>query len=438
MRPTLRAILLFVGGIPAALVPVLGSEAWVTVWVAYVAGAALALGVDALLAPGRSRIALRASGPATMALRAPATLEVTVDGARALTGARVEVLADLPADVDPVAVVAVKVPAGGAATVSFPLVPRRRGTFRVEAVWARWRGPLGLLERRIRVPVDVPVGVVPDLRPVRAAALRFFSSRDLASGSKSERYLGDGSEFESLRDHVFGMDPRTIDWKASARHRKLLSDEYRAERDHQVVLAIDTGRLMAEPLAGAPRLDHAIQAALLLGFVALRTGDRVGLHAFDERPRLWLPPVGGADGFPRLLGATAGLAYGTGETNFTLGLTDLATRLKRRSLVVVVTDFVDAVTAELMLDNVGRLVRRHLVLFVALSDPELLALAAAPPDGTRELHRAVAAAELLRDREVVLRRLRRLGARVLDARPADVSSDLVNAYLDAQRRELVG
>jgi uncharacterized protein (DUF58 family) len=148
--------------------------------------------------------------------------------------------------------------------------------------------------------------------------------------------------------------------------------------------------------------------------------------------------VGGADGFPRLLKATSGLAYGTGETNFTLGLTDLSTRLKRRSLVVVVTDFVDAVTAELMLDNVGRLVRRHLVLFVALSDPDLLAMASAPPDGTRELHRAVAASELLRDREVVLRRLRRLGALVLDARPADVSSDLVNAYHDAQRRELVG
>lgn len=438
MRPTLRAILLLAGSVPVALLPVLGPEWLVAVWLGYVALAVLATGMDALLAPGRSRLALRATAPATLALGTPGALDVTVDGTASPLAARVEVLADLPEGVDAAPIVAVDVPARATATASFPLVPRRRGTFHVEAVWARWRGPLGLVERRKRTPVDVSVGVVPDLRPVRAAALRFFASRDVTNGSKSERFLGDGSEFESLREHVFGMDPRTIDWKASARHRRLLSDEYRAERDHQVVLAIDTGRLMAEPLAGAPRLDHAIQAALLLGFVALRSGDRVGLHAFDERPRLWLPPVGGADGFPRLLNATSGLAYGTGETNFTLGLTDLSTRLKRRSLVVVVTDFVDAVTAELMLDNVGRLIRRHLVLFVALSDPDLLAMAAAPPDGTRALHRAVAASELLRDREVVLRRLQRLGALVLDARPEDVSSDLVNTYLDAQRRELVG
>ncbi len=438
MRPTLRAILVLAGAVPVALLPVLGSEALVVVWAGFVGLALLAIGIDGLLAPDRSRLTLRASAPTSLALGAPASLDVLLELARSLTGARMEVLPDLPADVAPASIVSVRVPARGRAIASFPLVPRRRGTFRVEAVWVRWRGPLGLLERRVRVPVDVSVGVVPDLRPVRAAALRFFSSRDLGSGSKSERFLGDGSEFESLRDHVVGMDPRTIDWKASARHRRLLSDEYRAERDHRVILCVDTGRLMGEPLAGAPRLDHAIQAALLLGFVALRTGDRVGLHAFDERPRRWLPPVAGADGFPRLLEATSSLAYGTGETNFTLGLTDLSTRLKRRSLVVVMTDFVDAVTAELMLDNVGRLLRRHLVLFVALSDPELLALAAAPPDGTRELHRAVAAAELLREREVVLRRLRRLGALVLDARPADVSSGLVNAYLAAQRRELVG
>ena len=93
------------------------------------------------------------------------------------------------------------------------------------------------------------------------------------------------------------MDPRTIDWKASARHRRLLSQERRAERDHQVVVAIDTGRLMGEPLEGMPRLDHAVHAALLLGYVALRTGDRVGLFAFDERPRAWAAPAAGVESF---------------------------------------------------------------------------------------------------------------------------------------------
>jgi uncharacterized protein (DUF58 family) len=282
------------------------------------------------------------------------------------------------------------------------------------------------------------VSVLPDIRPVRAAAMRFFTNREFVAGSNVERFLGDGSEFESLREYARGMDPRAIDWKASARHRKLFADEYRAERDHQVVLSIDTGRLMREPLEGLARVDHAIHAALLLGYVALRTGDRVGLHAFDERPRLFVPPTGGLDTFARLQAGAAGLRETTAESNFTLGLLDLATRLRRRSLVVVLTDFVDSVTAGLMVENVARLVRRHLVVFVALRDPELDAIKDARPDGTLGLYRAVTASDLLRERSVVLRRLERMGVRVVDAAPRDLAAGLLSTYLRARRRELVG
>jgi uncharacterized protein (DUF58 family) len=170
MRPTLRAILLLACAIPVALLPVFGSEALVVVWVGFVGLAALAIGMDGLLAPGRSRLTLRASAPATMALGSPGTLDVTVDATRALTGARVEVSPTCRRR-RPAALVAVGVRLGSA-VASFPLVPRRRGTFRVEAVWAWWRGPLGLLERRVRVPVDAPMASCPTSGPC-AAALRF-------------------------------------------------------------------------------------------------------------------------------------------------------------------------------------------------------------------------------------------------------------------------
>jgi uncharacterized protein (DUF58 family) len=286
-------------------------------------------------------------------------------------------------------------------------------------------------------PVGRAVAVVPDLAPVRAAAFRYFGSREVEAGVQVERFVGGGSEFDALVEWVPGLDHRAISWKASARHRKLLSQEFRAERNHQVVLALDTGHLMAEPLLGLPRLDHAVTAALLLSYVSLRLGDRVGLFGFDRAARAWTEPQGGLGAFARLRAASAALDYSTEETNFTLGLTELSTRLRRRSLVVVFTDFVDTVTAELMIENLGRLARRQLVVFVALRDPALHELALRRPGRPSDLHRAVVAADFVRERERVLARLRRMGIQCLDAAPGTVSTRLVSRYLDIKRRELI-
>jgi uncharacterized protein (DUF58 family) len=350
---------------------------------------------------------------------------------------RVEVLLDLAPEFDPTPPQALALPGGAPAELAIPLRARRRGLHPVEAVWCRWTGPLGLCGRRLRQLVGKRVAVVPDLRPVRAAAFRYFSSRELETGVQVERFPGDGSEFDALVEHVPGMDPRSISWKASARHRELLCQQYRAERNHQVVLALDTGHLMAEPLEGLPRLDHAVSSALLLGYVGLRLGDRVGLYGFDRASRAWAEPQGGLGAFPRLQALSAGLAYSTEETNFTLGLTELSTRLRRRSLVVVFTDFTDTVTAELMLENLQRLARRQLVVFVTLRDPALDRLAQEPPRRLSGLYRAVTASDFVRERERVLSRLRRMGVACVEAAPGQVSARLVSRYLDIKRRELI-
>jgi uncharacterized protein (DUF58 family) len=279
--------------------------------------------------------------------------------------------------------------------------------------------------------------VVPNVRAVRAAALRFFSSKDFLAGLKIEHYVGDGSEFDALREYVPGLDHRAIDWKSSARHRKLLVQDFRAERNHQVVIAVDQGHLMSEPVDGVPRLDHAINAGLLLGYFGLRTGDRVGLYGFDARMRSWSEPQGGIGSFVRLQAATAELAYSTSETNFTLGLAELSQRLKRRSLVILLTDFVDVVTAQLMVENLDRLARRHLVVFVTLRDPGLQRIAEGAPRTSLDLYRSVVAGDLVREREVVLRRLRRMGLFTIDADPGQVSVQLLNRYLDIKRREMI-
>ncbi|MGH9361790.1 MAG: DUF58 domain-containing protein, partial [Thermoanaerobaculia bacterium] len=186
-----------------------------------------------------------------------------------------------------------------------------------------------------------------------------------------------------------------------------------------------------------PKLDHAAGAALLLSYVSLRAGDRVGWFSFDAGVGPAADPQGGLRTFQALRRLAGRLDTSDAETNYTLGLTSLAQRLSRRSLVVVLTDFVDTVTAELMVENLDRLARRHLVVFVALQDPGLAAAAARAPDDLLRLNRAVVAASLLRDREVVLRRLARQGIQPLDAAPEQVGPRLINAYLEIKRRERI-
>jgi uncharacterized protein (DUF58 family) len=307
----------------------------------------------------------------------------------------------------------------------------------VESAWIRYAGPFGLAANVVRVELKKQSAIVPNVLAVKSAALRLLTDREFRAGLKIERYRGDGTEFDSLKEFVPGDDRRAVDWKASARHKKLVARQYRAERNHQVVMAVDTGHLMCERLAGIPKVDHAVNAALLLAYVSLKAGDRVSLATFDAKPGLFIEPRAGAQGFRALSQLASQVEYSDRETNFTLGLTSIAQRVVRRSLVVVLTDFVDTISAELMVENLDRLARRHEVVFVALKDPGLAATAAEAPRDLVALNRAVVAAGLLRDREVVLLRLRRMGIHPIDAEPRQVTTRLINTYLDIKRRERI-
>jgi uncharacterized protein (DUF58 family) len=433
MRPTARALALAALGLPLALLPAVAAARLWTLWPAFLGLLTLALGADAQLAPRRRQLAASLELPAAIAIGEGAEARLTL---RAPWRLPVTVAVDLSDKLEPQPRLRGEASVEGG-ELACRLVPKRRGRIVVERLWVRYTGPLGLVARVAVIELGREAVVVADTRPVRAAALRFAAERQSRAGQKIERYTGDGSEFDSLREYVRGDDARVIDWKASAHHKKLVARQHRAERNHQVVLAIDTGRLMAEPLGGVPRLDHAVTAALLLGYVSLRAGDLAGLAGFDARLGLWLAPRAGLGVFQALQRTAGRLEYSAAETNFTLALTTLGARLTRRSLVVVLTEFVDTVTAELMIENLSRLARRHVVIFVAMQDPGLAALAAAPPDDLRALNRAVVAAGLLRDREVVLRELAQRGIYALDAAPGRVHPRLVNTYLEIKRRERV-
>lgn len=437
IQPTGRAVLLLLAGLPVAVLPSLVAPGLWPLWAAVAAASVGLIAIDAWLAPAPRRCTVTVQAPAVLAVGAPGVAEIDVALAGRGGALPIEARLEVSPELGPSPAALLDVAPGAAVRWRVPLRARRRGTVTLRALWLRWAGPLGLVRRLLRQPLDRAIAVTPDLRPVRLVALRFFSARQVLAGVKVQRYLGDGSEFEALREFQPGFDHRALDWKASARHRQLLTRHFRAERNHQVVMAIDTGHLMAEPLDGVARLDHAVHGALLLAYVGLKTGDRVGLHAFDAGVRQWHAPVGGVRAFARLQARAATLDYSTHATNFTLGLTDLATRLSRRSLIVAFTDFVDSTSADLMVANLGRLARRHVVIFVALRDPLLDALADAVPSTPTALHEAVVADDLRRERARVLRTLAHRSVHVVDARPDQVSAALLNRYLDIRRRELV-
>jgi uncharacterized protein (DUF58 family) len=318
----------------------------------------------------------------------------------------------------------------------YHLIPNRRGTARLETLWVRWNGPLGLVQKQVRAPLGLEIPILPNVRWVKDEAVRLYA-RDAEFGIKTQVDRGEGSEFDALREFTSGMDRRAIDWKHSARHRQLLAKEFRTERNHNIVFAFDTGRLMSEPLGGVPKIDRAINAALLLAFVSLRAGDKTTFYGFDARPGLTSGQMSGTRAYPRLQDLAARLDYSTDEANYTLALSELGARLDRRSLVILFTDFVDTISAELMLENVRRLTDKHLVVFASFEDRALLDLAEHPPEVPQDVARAVIADTLLQERELVFLKLQRLGAQVIEARPERFGPDLVSRYLEIKRRELI-
>ncbi len=439
VHPTRRTLAAAALGTALAVIPVaISPDLWV-IWIAAWAAFFGALLVDVLRLPALADLEARLEVPTAIFMGEESTLSLHLrwNDVSDLKPIGVELMVSVEGHMTPPPPVT-RALSSKPTVLELPLRATRRGRSRIEGVWLRWSGPLGLMQRTGVIPFERDVDATPNLRAVRQLAASFASRNELRQGMRIERFLGDGTEFDSLREFMPGFDRRTIDWKSSARHTRLLSRHHRAERDRQIVIAIDTGHLMAEPLDGLPRLDHAIHAGLLLALMSTRSGDRLGLFAFGDRPVAFTEPRAGMAAFTSALEVASGLEYGASESNYTLGLTHLMQRLNRRSLVIVMTDFTDSITAELMVENLQRLANRHLVLFVSLRDPLLDRLVARRPDDLIQLQGAVVADSLLREREVVLQRLRQRGIHCLDANPSEVGMSLINRYLDIKRRELIG
>ena len=330
----------------------------------------------------------------------------------------------------------VRLPARGRATVSYEVLPTRRGAHVLGDHHVRFGSIFGLWIRQLRIPAQQPVRVYPDVQAVRAYELLAHTDRSSELVRAIRRHGGE-SEFECLREYSRDDEYRSIDWKATARRNKIISRQYQLERNQSIVFALDCGRLMTEPIAGMPVFDHALNSALMLAWVAARAGDHIGAFAFADDVRTFLAPAGGADVVRRLVRSMFDVHPELIETDFRTAFVRLGAQLRKRSLIVLFTQVIDDRSASELLAVTRSLSPRHLVLCVLLRDPGLDALARPADADAESLYTAAAAAELLGWRDRLVRDLQAARALVLDVAPAALTPQLLQRYLDIKVRQLL-
>lgn len=307
---------------------------------------------------------------------------------------------------------------------------RRRGRHTLPPVASRHTGPLGLASwyRTERDAADVLV--YPDLPAARRLALAVRQGRFRAPGSVTRGPLGLGTEFESVRDYVPDDDVRQINWRATQRLARPMTNQFRVEQDRDVVCVLDCGRLMAAPVRDRTRLDAALDATAAIAYVADEVGDRAGVVAFTDRVERQLAPR--RRGGEAVVHAVFDLEPTPVDADYELAFRTVGHA--KRALVLVFTDLLDEAAATALLDAVPVLVRRHAVVVASARDPDLVEVVTTPPTAAADVYSAVAALDVLGARAQVAGRLRRMGADVLEAEPDRLAAACVAAYLSAKRR----
>ncbi len=312
----------------------------------------------------------------------------------------------------------------------YRVVPERRGDFTFGRFNLRCRGPLGLVIRQYALcPESSSVKVYPRLKLFTGRELQALVSSLRQPGLRASRLVSLGTEFECLREYVPDDDYRQINWKASARSRKLISNHYQAEKSQNLLLVFEAGRMMVTETGSLNKLDHALNAGLLLGYAALLSGDRVGAMAFAHSVSAYMPP----DARSGQIGKIAGMLYPLQpqrvEPDYGSAFSYLARRQKKRSLVCVFTDLIDSRASAELIESAAALGKRHLLLFAVVGDNYLPGMVAAEIRNQGDIYRKAVAEQYLLEREQGIAFLRNRGVEVVELPPGADPIILVGRYL---------
>jgi len=320
--------------------------------------------------------------------------------------------------------------------IAYAARPHHRGTFSFGDIHLRLRGPLDLIERQGRVAATAPANVYPDLHEIRRYEVTLRRGLAYDAGQRRARVPGSGTVFERLREYLPDDDPRSISWTATARRGKPITVEYETERQQRILILLDAGRMMSSTLAGLTKLDHAVNTALMLSYVAIAKGDEVGLLGFADTVRSYALPRRGRKQFLRLTEELRRLEVTTTEPDYRAAFEFLRARTARRALVVLFTDLVDDEASRALVAAVTRLAGNNLVLCCLLADPQLAEVASKVPSSTTELYERVVAEDVQEARARALAILRRRGVHTIDVPAERLTVATIQRYLELKSRYL--
>jgi uncharacterized protein (DUF58 family) len=338
---------------------------------------------------------------------------------------------------------ALTVAAGRTEAARYSILPRARGDLPLGSVFLRYQSKLAFAERWAAADIPQTVCVLPDLELARQHALYLIRSRQVEMEKRRRRQRGLGREFESLREYRQGDDIRDICWTATARRNQLTTRIFEVERSQAVWLMLDAGRLLRAEIrkegsdVRLSKLDYAVNAALSLAQVASQCGDRVGLLAYGHTIQQNVAAGRGPSHLRVMVDCLAHVHAESSEADHSRAARVLLTEQSRRSLVVWITDFAETPTTPEVIEYAMQMTHRHLVVFAAVNQPDLSALAATVPQTPAEMYRHAAALEIAHRRELLLRGLRQRGVFALELVPGLLASSLVNQYLDIKERSLL-
>ncbi|MBK9215056.1 MAG: DUF58 domain-containing protein [Chloracidobacterium sp.] len=327
--------------------------------------------------------------------------------------------------------------AHGTAEFYYHLTPTRRGAYTFGKTAVRFLSRFGLVWCPAVMGEPQTVKVYPNMRRAREMELKALGARSFLAIQRRSIKRGEGREFESMRDYVRGDELRHISWTATARRNKLTTRQYQIERDQTVMIAIDAGRLMTGRIEDETKFDTAIHASLALMSACARAGDNCGLLVFGRRVRRFLPPKRGVEHIDAVLESLYDVEPEIVEPSYARAFQYIASNLKKRSFIVILTDLVDKESSRELITSLKLLRPRHLLLVATIGDRDLNVAVSCPPSDINELFTQSAAEEIIHQRSAALRLVESIGGLALDVTAKTLAPRLLEAYLRAKERALL-
>ncbi len=436
--PTWWWMALFAISFLFALIAVLASDV-VVLLMLFISTAIVFVAVDlaALIIGTKSGISATRKVALTASLGVELPCEVTIDNPTRME-LRGAVRDDLPEHFTAKPVQhKLLLPPRGNVTMRHKLLPMRRGPFDLENVYLQLTSPARFWVLQKTLKVHNRLNVYPDMKQLADYALLARTNRLSLIGVRRTRRIGQDSDFERLRDYTPDDNYRHIDWRSTARRSKLTVRQFQSDQSQRIIFLLDCGRMMTNERGGFSLLDHALNAALMLAYVALSQGDEVGLLCFSDKVHRFIPPRGGASQMNRLIRASFDQFPRLVESRYDEAFLYLSNHCKQRSLVVMPTNVIDEVNAAQIVSYLSNLTSRHLPLGVLLRDRQMFDAADHPEGAPINLFRAAAAADILLWRQQVIADLHHRGVLVVDAFPENLAAPLVNEYLRVKAKHLL-